>query len=126
MVAAVTALSLRVRSVRTFNTRRQHAKDLLTPQGLAEVKTYADGVGPWKVYLMSKPGKGLAGSGCADTSGNGIVDERDRALLAPSAIVANAHAIGLLVHPYAFGCICSSTTRITRAARSIAGTAIES
>ncbi|HEV8312069.1 MAG TPA: glycerophosphodiester phosphodiesterase [Burkholderiaceae bacterium] len=77
-------------------------KDLLTPQGLAEVKTYADGVGPWKVYLMSTACKVLAGSGCADTSGDGAVDERDRALLAPTAIVANAHALGLLVHPYTF------------------------
>ena len=36
------------------------------------------------------------------TSGDGVVDERDRALLAPTAIVANAHALGLLVHPYTF------------------------
>lgn len=27
--------------------------DLLTPKGLAEIKTYADGIGPWKPYLAS-------------------------------------------------------------------------
>ena len=26
--------------------------DLLTPKGLAEVKTYADGIGPWKRYIV--------------------------------------------------------------------------
>ncbi len=30
-------------------------KDLVTPEGLKEIKTYADGVGPWKPYLL--PGK---------------------------------------------------------------------
>jgi glycerophosphoryl diester phosphodiesterase len=78
-------------------------QDLLTPAGLAEVKTYADGVGPWKVYLLSSACKAVAaGGGCADSNGDGLVDERDRRLLAPSDIVANAHKLGLLVHPYTF------------------------
>jgi glycerophosphoryl diester phosphodiesterase len=37
-----------------------------------------------------------------DVTGDGAVDERDRALLAPTDIVKNAHARGLLVHPYTF------------------------
>ena len=78
-------------------------KDLLTPAGLAEVRTYADGVGPWKTYLMSSACKLLAaGGGCADANGDGLVDERDRKLLPASDIVANAHQLGLMVHPYTF------------------------
>jgi glycerophosphoryl diester phosphodiesterase len=71
-------------------------KDLLTPAGLAEVATYADGVGPWKYYLQSSTSTG------ADINGDGKVNEADRTLLPPTDIVANAHARGLLVHPYTF------------------------
>jgi glycerophosphoryl diester phosphodiesterase len=75
--------------------------DLLTPAGLAEVKTYADGIGPWKPYLISSACK-LAGGACSDVNGDGKVDDADRTLLPPSNVVANAHAAGLLVHPYTF------------------------
>ncbi|RZL35542.1 MAG: glycerophosphodiester phosphodiesterase [Rubrivivax sp.] len=78
-------------------------KDLLTPAGLAEVRGYADGIGPWKVYLMSSACKVVAaGGGCADSNGDGLVDERDRKLLPATDIVANAHKLGLMVHPYTF------------------------
>jgi glycerophosphoryl diester phosphodiesterase len=71
-------------------------KDLLTPAGLAEVATYADGIGPWKYYLQSSTSTG------ADINGDGLVNEADRKLLPPTDIVANAHQLGLLVHPYTF------------------------
>jgi len=77
-------------------------KDLLTPAGLAEVRSYADGIGPWKVYLVSGACKKIVAGACQDVTGDGLVDERDRALLAPTDIVANAHKLGLLVHPYTF------------------------
>ena len=77
-------------------------KDLLTSQGLAEVRTYADGVGPWKTYLISSKCKVLAGTACADSNGDGLVDERDRVLLPATDVLANAHHAGLLVHPYTF------------------------
>jgi len=77
-------------------------KDLLTPQGLAAVRTYADGVGPRKPYLISSQCKQPAGNTCADVTGAGKVDERDRVLLPPSDVVANAHRLGLKVHPYTF------------------------
>jgi glycerophosphoryl diester phosphodiesterase len=76
--------------------------DLLTPQGLAEVRTYADGVGPWKPYLISSACITIVANACADANGDGLVNDADRKLLAPSAVVANAHAQGLLVHPYTF------------------------
>jgi glycerophosphoryl diester phosphodiesterase len=75
--------------------------DLLTPAGLAEVKTYADGIGPWKPYLISSACK-LVNGACVDVNGDGKVDDADRTLLPPSNVVANAHAAGLLVHPYTF------------------------
>jgi glycerophosphoryl diester phosphodiesterase len=54
---------------------------LVTPAGLAEVATYADGIGPWKPYIITV------------AFGH---------LQPPSAVVRDAHARGLLVHPYTF------------------------
>lgn len=76
--------------------------DLLTPQGLAEVRTYADGVGPWKPYLISSKCKQIVNNACADVNGDGAVNDADRVLLPPTPVVANAHKLGLLVHPYTF------------------------
>jgi glycerophosphoryl diester phosphodiesterase len=76
--------------------------DLLTPIGLAEVRTYADGIGPWKPYLLSAACINVVGGACKDANGDGLVNEADRKLLPPSAVVANAHAQGLLVHPFTF------------------------
>ncbi len=73
-------------------------KDLLTPAGLAEVATYADGIGPWKYYLQ----KARTSTGAADINGDGLVNEADRKLLPPTDIIANAHKLGLVVHPYTF------------------------
>ncbi|MGJ7512588.1 glycerophosphodiester phosphodiesterase [Variovorax sp. GT1P44] len=76
--------------------------DLVTPRGLREVKGYADGIGPWKPYLISSACKSVKSGVCVDVTGDGIVDERDRELLAPTDVIANAHKLGLLVHPYTF------------------------
>jgi glycerophosphoryl diester phosphodiesterase len=70
--------------------------DLVTPAGLAEVATYADGIGPWKYYLQSSTSTG------ADINGDGLVNEADRKLLPPTAVIANAHKLGLVVHPFTF------------------------
>jgi glycerophosphoryl diester phosphodiesterase len=78
-------------------------KDLLTPAGLAEVKTYADGIGPWKPYLQSSAGTDANKDGKADDiNGDGLVNEADRKLLPPTDIIANAHKLGLVVHPFTF------------------------
>jgi glycerophosphoryl diester phosphodiesterase len=76
--------------------------DLLTPAGLAEVRTYADGIGPWKPYLISSACIKVVGNACADANGDGLVNEADRKLLPPSNVVAEAKKQGLLVHPYTF------------------------
>ena len=79
-------------------------RDLLTPAGLAEVRSYADGVGPWKYYIQSTACKTLAPSGtaCADANADGIVNEADRVVLPATDLVQHAHALGLIVHTWTF------------------------
>ncbi len=55
--------------------------DLITPEGLAEIATYADGIGPSKRRIVG-------------TSNN--------ELLEPTTLVEDAHEAGLQVHPYTF------------------------
>ena len=77
-------------------------KDLVTAEGLKEIATYADGVAPWKPYLMA--GKQIIGADGKPTDLNkdGVIDERDRVLLPPTDVVKNAHAAGLQVHSWTF------------------------
>jgi glycerophosphoryl diester phosphodiesterase len=67
--------------------------EMLTPAGLAEVKKYADGIGPWKPQVMAHtivpfatPNKGLA----------------DVNTVKPTSLIADAHKAGLFVHSYTF------------------------
>jgi len=76
--------------------------DLLTPKGLAEVKTYADGIGPWKPYLASAAQVLDASGKPKDLDGNGKITDADRVAIAPTAVVKNAHAAGLFVHAFTF------------------------
>jgi glycerophosphoryl diester phosphodiesterase len=77
--------------------------DLVTPAGLAEVRTYADGIGPWKPYIISSACVTTLPTGrCADINGDGLVNDADRKLLPPSNVVASAKAAGLLVHAFTF------------------------
>jgi len=76
--------------------------DMLTPAGLKDVRTFADGIGPWKPYLISwqamtdKAGKAM------DVNGDKVIDQRDMTLLEPNSVIRDAHKLGLLVHPYTF------------------------
>lgn len=56
--------------------------DLITPAGLAEVAKYAQAIGPNKMLLIPRTADGKLGE--------------------PTALVANAHANHLLVHPWTF------------------------
>lgn len=76
--------------------------DLLTPQGLAEIKTYADGIGPWKPYLASAAHVMGADGKPKDLNGDGKITDADRVALPPTDVVKNAHAAGLFVHAYTF------------------------
>lgn len=76
--------------------------DLVTPKGLAEIKTYADGVGPWKPYILAGKQEIGADGKPKDLNNDGKIDEQDRVLLPPSDVVKNAHAAGLFVHTWTF------------------------
>lgn len=81
---------------------RRTFKDLVTAEGLKEISAYADGVGPWKPYLLA--GKQMIGADGKpqDLNGDGAIDERDRVLIAPTNVVRDAHAVGLFVHTWTF------------------------
>jgi glycerophosphoryl diester phosphodiesterase len=53
-----------------------------TDAGLAEIKTYADGIGPWKVYIVG-----------TDPAGN---------IKKTTDLIERAHAHGLLIHTWTF------------------------
>ncbi|MEH2185222.1 MAG: esterase-like activity of phytase family protein [Nostoc sp.] len=77
--------------------------DLRTPEGLAEVATYADGIGPWKRMIVSVKGTDANGDGKADdVNGDGAVNDADKTTLPPSTLIQDAHNAGLQVHPYTF------------------------
>ncbi len=77
--------------------------DLVTPWGLTEIASYADGVGPWKRYIVSVAGVDNDGNGEADdVNGDGVVNDADKRRLAPSTLIEDAHDAGLLVHTWTF------------------------
>jgi glycerophosphoryl diester phosphodiesterase len=74
-----------------------------TEEGLREVKSYADGIGPWKRYIVSTAAADLDGDGTiGDENGDGVVNEADRRLLPPTDLIARAHRHGLVVHTWTF------------------------
>jgi glycerophosphoryl diester phosphodiesterase len=75
--------------------------DLQTPAGLAEIKTYADAIGPWKRQIVSVRGTDANNDGIADdVNKDGVVNDADKTLLPPTTLIADAHKAGLLVHLY--------------------------
>ena len=77
--------------------------DLQTPAGLAEIATYADGIGPWKPMILSTKIVDANKDGKADDlNGDNVVNGQDRILGTPSTLVADAHSKGLFVHAYTF------------------------
>jgi glycerophosphoryl diester phosphodiesterase len=58
-----------------------------TDEGLEEISTYADGIGPWKRYIVSTLGTG---------------PEPSRTLAPPTTLIRRAHAHGLLIHTWTF------------------------
>ena len=77
--------------------------DLQTADGLKEIASYADGIGPWKPMVRSTKIVDANGDGKADDlTGDGVVDGRDRVATEPSDLVSNAHDNGLFVHAYTF------------------------
>jgi glycerophosphoryl diester phosphodiesterase len=74
-----------------------------TDAGLAEIKTYADVISPWKRYIVSSAAIKLNPDGTvADANGDGKVDEADLKALPPTDLIKRAHEHGLLVHTWTF------------------------
>jgi glycerophosphoryl diester phosphodiesterase len=65
-----------------------------TDEGLKEIKTYADGIGPWKRYIVSSVPAGLDAPG--EASRKAVVPPKDPYL------IKRAHDVGLLVHTWTF------------------------
>lgn len=75
---------------------------MVTPAGLAEIATYADGIGPWKRYIISVKGTVGADGKPMDVNADGKVNDADASSLPPTTLVADAHKAGLFVHPFTF------------------------
>jgi glycerophosphoryl diester phosphodiesterase len=75
---------------------------MVTPAGLAEIKTYADGIGPWKPYIVPVKGALDAAGNLRDVNGDGKVNYNDASSQPPTTLIADAHKAGLFVHAYTF------------------------
>jgi glycerophosphoryl diester phosphodiesterase len=75
---------------------------MVTPAGLAEIKTYADGIGPWKRYIVSVKGQLGADGKVLDLNGDGKLNDADATTLAPTTLINDAHKAGLFVHAFTF------------------------
>lgn len=81
LVQLVEAPTARPQDFVIAGDKRTYA-DLMTPAGLKQLRAHADAIGPEKGWIIPR-----------DAAGN---------LLAPTTLVADAHAAGLLVTPYTF------------------------
>ena len=73
---------------------------MLTPQGLAEIKTYADGIGPWKPQIVP-----LRIAPWVDKTVDGkpyVGSTAEAATQPPTTLIADAHRAGLFVHAFTF------------------------
>jgi len=73
---------------------------MLTPEGLAEIKTYADGIGPWKPYIVPLrivPWKDSNADGTPYKGSTPEASTQDA-----TSLVADAHKLGLFVHVFTF------------------------
>ena len=75
---------------------------LLTPAGLKEVATYADGVGPWKPYIVPMVGQFDASGNMLDVNKDGKVNGMDAGSGTPTTLIADAHKAGLAIHTWTF------------------------
>ncbi|MDZ5451784.1 glycerophosphodiester phosphodiesterase family protein [Labrys sedimenti] len=73
---------------------------MLSPEGLAEIKTYADGIGPWKPQIVSlriSPWKDSNADGTPYKGSTPEASTQD-----PTSLVTDAHKAGLFVHVFTF------------------------
>jgi glycerophosphoryl diester phosphodiesterase len=73
---------------------------MLTPEGLSEIKTYADGIGPWKPYIVPLKISLWKDSNADGTPYKGSTPEASTQ--EPTSLIADAHKLGLFVHVFTF------------------------
>ena len=77
--------------------------DMVKPASLSDIAKYADGIGPWKRYIVSVRGVDTNTDGRADdVNRDGRVNDADKPATPASALIDLAHKAGLLVHAYTF------------------------
>ncbi|MDQ0468169.1 acid phosphatase [Labrys wisconsinensis] len=73
---------------------------MLTPAGLAEIKTYADGIGPWKPQIVPVEISPWTDKNADGTPFTGST--RQARTQPPTSVIADAHKAGLFVHVFTF------------------------
>jgi glycerophosphoryl diester phosphodiesterase len=73
---------------------------MLTPAGLAEIKTYADGIGPWKPMILPLVISPFPATGTDGTPYSGSTTMAS--LEPPTHVITDAHKAGLFVHLFTF------------------------
>ena len=73
---------------------------MLSPEGLAEIKTYADGIGPWKPQIVSLKISPWKDSNADGTPYKGSTPEASTQ--EATSLVTDAHKAGLFVHVFTF------------------------
>ncbi len=76
--------------------------DLITPEGLTQIHTYAAGIGPDKRLIVPASAKLDNNGQPIDINGDGLISDADKFLGKPTSLVNDAHNAGLLLHPYTF------------------------
>lgn len=75
--------------------------DLSTPTGLAEIATYATGIGPNKQRIVPLSTVDRDSNNQADDlNGDGLISDGDRITGTPTTLIGDAHQAGLFVHVY--------------------------
>ncbi|MBT9458886.1 MAG: glycerophosphodiester phosphodiesterase [Burkholderiaceae bacterium] len=70
--------------------------DMVSDVGMSFVATYADGIGPWKPYLLKTVADGV------DRDGDGVITGKDRRVDGSTGVIESAHANGLFIHTWTF------------------------
>ncbi|MDF5726008.1 MAG: glycerophosphodiester phosphodiesterase [Rhizonema sp. PD37] len=83
-----------------YHNNPQTYADLITPQGLRQVRTYATGIGPDKRLIVPAAANLDSNGQPIDINGDGQISDADRFLKQPTSLISDAHKAGLLVHLY--------------------------
>lgn len=85
----------------TVSGRTDYFGYLVTPEGLAEVATYASVVSPWKRYFLKATAVELDADGnVVDYNNDGKVSDADYYVHEYQKLIDDAHAAGLKVHTW--------------------------